>query len=88
VANVIVSNVPGPKEALYWGDNRLSAFYSVGPLTEGVGINFTAYSYGDRFNVSVLTDPRMVPDPWHLLDLFDASLEDLRKATPQGTSES
>ncbi len=80
-SNVVASNVAGPREPLYAGSGEISAFFSVGPLIEGIGINFTAYSYCDRFNVSVLTDPRMVPDPWHIVELLQTSLADLQKAT-------
>jgi WS/DGAT/MGAT family acyltransferase len=79
--NVIVSNVKGPTQQLYWGESGLADFFSVGPLTEGVAVNFTAYSYRDHFNVSLLTDPRMLPDPWHLLELAKLSLDELRSAS-------
>lgn len=79
VANINVANVRGPSARLYWGDNRLASFFSVGPVVEGSGVNFTAYSYMDQFNVALLTDSRMVPDPWHLLHLLEESLEELRR---------
>ena len=41
-SNVVVSNVKGPTEALYWGGIELTDFFSVGPLTDGIGVNFTA----------------------------------------------
>jgi WS/DGAT/MGAT family acyltransferase len=84
MANVNVSNVRGPSERLYWGDNGLASFYSVGPVLEGAGVNFTAYSYVDQFNVSILTDSRMLPDPWYLLDLLKESLEELRGIPASG----
>ena len=87
ISNVVVSNVAGPQEPLYIGNGQLSAFFSIGPLVEGMGINVTAYSYCDRFNVSVLTDPRMVSDPWHLVELLQSSLEELRKTILGRTSD-
>jgi diacylglycerol O-acyltransferase len=52
--NVVVSNVPGPREPLYAGGARLDELYSVGPVLEGIGLNITAWSYLDRLSIGVL----------------------------------
>jgi WS/DGAT/MGAT family acyltransferase len=64
--NLIVSNVIGPRERLSIAGAELVAIQSVGPLLEGVGLNVTAWSYGDRLQVSVLTCADTVPDPHEL----------------------
>lgn len=52
--NLVVSNVPGPKEPLYVAGARLTGIWSVGPILEGVGLNVTVWSYQDRIHVGVL----------------------------------
>ena len=53
-ANLVVSNVPGPHEPLYWNGALLVEFYSVGPLSEGIGLNLTVWSYCDRIYCALL----------------------------------
>jgi hypothetical protein len=79
-ANVIVSNVPGPREPLYLDQDRLGAFYSIGQVFEGTGLNVTVWSYTDQLNLSVLACRELVPDVWRLVDLFEVSLNELLEA--------
>ncbi len=60
--NVIVSNVPGPREEATVAGARLTDLFSVGPILEGMGLNITAWSYVDRMNFSLLSCPELVPD--------------------------
>jgi diacylglycerol O-acyltransferase len=52
--NLVVSNVPGPREPLYIAGGRLDGIWSVGPILEGIGLNVTVWSYLDRIHVGVL----------------------------------
>ena len=79
-ANVIVSNVPGPRQPLYLDEDRLGAFYSIGQVFEGTGLNVTVWSYTDQLNLSVLACRELVPDVWRLVDLFETSLNELLEA--------
>ena len=62
-ANLVVSNVPGPRKPLYWNGARLVELYSVGPLSEGIGLNLTVWSYCDRMYCALLACPEQIPDP-------------------------
>lgn len=75
--NVIVSNVPGPREPVSIGGARLSDLFSVGPLIEGVGLNVTVWSYVDRMNFSLLACPDLLPDVEVLASYFPAALAEL-----------
>lgn len=59
---------------------RVRSFFSVGPLTEGVGLNVTAWSYVDQLNVCMLGCREAAPDLWDLADLVRDSVEELAKA--------
>jgi diacylglycerol O-acyltransferase len=84
-ANLTISNVPGPKEPLYYGKSRLEGFYSVGPVLEGIGLNVTVWSYVDRLAVGVIACRDAVPDAWEIVDAIRASLEELVKVAATAT---
>jgi WS/DGAT/MGAT family acyltransferase len=86
--NLIVSCVPGPREALRWSGGRLESIFSVGPIIEGAGLNVTAWSYVDRLNVGVLSCPRRVPDPHAIADRLADELDLLHAAGTSQTSMS
>lgn len=75
--NVIVSNVPGPREPLYLGRWQVARWFSTGQLSHGATVNFTVWSYGTQFNLCVLADAAVVPDAWELVRGFRASLDEL-----------
>jgi diacylglycerol O-acyltransferase len=79
--NLVLSNVPGPRQRLHVGQAVLEAIYSVGPILEGIGLNITAWSYVEALHVSVLGCPASVPDPWLITDALHQSLSDLTRAS-------
>ena len=58
--NLVVSNVPGPREHVHVAGATIAEFYSVGPLVAGSGLNITVWSYADQLNISVLADAATV----------------------------
>ena len=76
--NVVLSNVAGPRERIFFGPIQLESLYSVGPILEGIGLNITAWSYEDDLGVSVLGCPASLPDPWLIVDELHAALDELR----------
>jgi diacylglycerol O-acyltransferase len=75
--NAIVSNVPGPRERVKIAGAQLADLFSVGPLTEGIGLNITVWSYVDRMNFSLLACPDLLPDVEVLAAFFPAALAEL-----------
>lgn len=68
--NLIISNVPGPREALYCAGARVRQIYPFGPLLLGSGINFTVISAMGRLHVGALACRRMMPDVSLLTNAF------------------
>jgi diacylglycerol O-acyltransferase len=66
--NVPISNVPGPREFGRIAGAPLAELYSVGPLTFGVGVNITVWSYVDQLNISVLADDATFGHPHEVTD--------------------
>jgi len=79
--NLIVSNVRGPRGDLYVGGARLAELYSVGPLLEGLGLNVTAWSFGDSLGVAVLADRAALPEASALTDRLQPALESVLAAS-------
>lgn len=75
--NVVISNVPGPSEALYYNGAELQANYPVSLLFNGQGINITLTSYQDRIDVGIIACRDTVPRVQRLLDYFEAALAEL-----------
>jgi diacylglycerol O-acyltransferase / wax synthase len=66
--NVVISNVPGPRQPLYAAGAQLLHYYPVSVITEGQGLNITVQSYLDTLDFGLVCCPELVPDPDFLLD--------------------
>ncbi len=80
MSNLIVSNVRGPADPLFYDGARMTAFYSVGPLLEGVGLNVTTWSYAAQLEVGMVACRDAVPDLWELAHELGRAFEALRTA--------
>ena len=79
--NVVISNVPGPREPLYFAGAKLDAYFPVSTISDGVGLNITVHSYEDRLDFGLISDRDLVPDLWHLVDLHIAEIANLFEAS-------
>ena len=55
---------------------------SMGPILEGIGLNFTVWSYCDELYVGAVSCPQLVPDLRRVVDMLDGALDDLETAAP------
>lgn len=78
--NVIVSNVPGPRVPLFSDGARVVSIRSIGPLTRQQGVNFTAWSYLDDFNITIQACRKEASDLGRMADAFAPELKDLLEA--------
>jgi diacylglycerol O-acyltransferase len=78
--NVPISNVPGPRQFGRIAGAPLAQIYSVGPLTFGVGVNITVWSYVDQLNISVLADDATFADPHEVTDAMVEAFSLIRQA--------
>lgn len=62
VGNVLISNVPGPKNALYLKGAKLRECYPLSVLPPGISLNITLYSYLDQINVGLIACRTSLPD--------------------------
>jgi WS/DGAT/MGAT family acyltransferase len=79
--NVVISNVPGPRESLYFAGCRLDNYIPVSTISNGVGLNITVHSYEDKLDFGLVADRDLVPDLWDLVDLHVEEIERLFEAS-------
>jgi diacylglycerol O-acyltransferase / wax synthase len=78
--NLVISNVPGPRQPLYFAGAKLENYIPVSMVTEGMGLNITVHSYVDRIDFGLVSGRDVVPDLWDLVDLHIAEIGVLFKA--------
>lgn len=61
-ANVIISNVPGPRTPQYLAGARVLANYPVSTIVDGMALNITLFSYLDSLDIGITVDSEQVPD--------------------------
>lgn len=54
IANILVSNIPGPRKTMYFNDCKVLAIYPISTITPGGGINFTLMTYDEIVNVGIV----------------------------------
>ena len=67
--NLVISNVPGPRQPLYFAGAQLCHQFPVSIVTDGQGLNITVMSYLDRLDLGFIADRELVPDVWDLADM-------------------
>lgn len=78
LANLIVSNVPGPQIPLYLNGIRVLASYPVSVLTELSGsLNITVMSYDGHLDFGILACPDAVPDVGDIARHLEHALTEL-----------
>jgi WS/DGAT/MGAT family acyltransferase len=75
IANILVSNMPGPPDVMYFKDSQLLAFYPISTITPGGGVNFTMVTYNGQANIGLVCCNNNIdslePLAAYCLDAFD-----------------
>ena len=74
-ANLVISNVPGPRQPLYAAGAKLRHYYPVSTIVDGQGLNITVQSYLDVLDFGLVACRDLVPDVGRLADLIVEDLE-------------
>jgi len=54
IANLLISNIPGPRKSMYFADSKLLAIYPISTITPGGGVNVTLMTYDDTVNIGIV----------------------------------
>jgi diacylglycerol O-acyltransferase len=79
--NVVISNVPGPREPLYWNGARLVGMYPVSIVVDRMALNITLTSFDDSLEFGLIACRRTLPSMQRLLNYIERSITDLEQAT-------
>lgn len=55
IANILISNVPGPTDLRYLKDSKLLSMYPISTMTPGGGVNITLITYAGVANVGLVS---------------------------------
>jgi WS/DGAT/MGAT family acyltransferase len=84
IANVVVSNVPGPQVPLFAAGARMRTYWPMSIAEHGVGLNLTVMSYAGAVGFGFTTAKNAVPDARVLTRALQAAYDELlANALPQ-----
>ncbi len=78
--NIVISNVPGPSEPLYYAGARLDGSYPLSNIPDGQALNITLVNNAGNLDFGLVGCRRSVPHLQRLLAHLESSLKDLEQA--------
>jgi WS/DGAT/MGAT family acyltransferase len=78
LANVAISNVPGPQVPLYLAGARMLTNYPASVIVHGIALNITVQSYDQSLDFGLMADAKAMPDVRLLADAIAAAVDDVR----------
>ena len=79
LGNILISNVPGPKQTLYLKDSRLDALYPISTITPGGGVNITFLTYADTANIGLVCCDKDIKTLEPMAEYFQEAFELLKR---------
>jgi WS/DGAT/MGAT family acyltransferase len=76
-ATAVMTNVPGPREKLYFAGARVDEQMFWVPQSGNIGMGVSILSYGGGVQFGLITDRELVPDPEAITDRFGEEFEKL-----------
>lgn len=77
--NLVISNVPGPREPLYWNGAKLEALYPASVVFDGQALNITLTSYLDKLEVGIVACRNTLPKVQSLLMLIEQEIQNYER---------
>ena len=77
VANLVISNVPGPPVPLYLAGARLVSNFPTSIVVHGLALNITVQSYDQQMDFGMMADAQAMPDVRSLADALRVAFDDL-----------
>jgi diacylglycerol O-acyltransferase len=84
--NLVISNVPGSREPLYWNGARLDGNYPLSIALDGQAMNITLSNNADNLDFGLVGCRRSVPSLQRILGHLEDSLAGLEQAVGTGTA--
>jgi WS/DGAT/MGAT family acyltransferase len=80
-ASAVVTNVPGPREQVYFAGAPVQGVLVWAPCSGSIGMTVSIFSYQGEVTVGFMTDTGLVADPHPLVDAFNSELRALCRGT-------
>jgi len=77
-ANVTISNVPGPRQPLYFGQAKMEASFPLSVLIDGQSLNITVVSYCDSIDFGLMACRDTIADVEKIADYIDDALDGIK----------
>ena len=84
VANLVISNVPGPPVPLYMAGAKMLTNYPTSIVVHGLALNITVQSYDRSLDFGFMADGQALPDVRELADPIVIAFDDLRALARPG----
>lgn len=81
LANVVISNVPGPREPLYLAGARMTSYWPLSIVEHGIGLNITVMSYAGDLGFGFTAAQAAVADAGELSAALLEALDELVAAS-------
>ena len=81
--SLVMTNVPGPKEKLYFAGKRIEKLMFWVPQSGRMGIGISIMSYAGEILIGVITDEGLVPDPGKIVNYFHTDFEEMKTMVEQ-----
>jgi WS/DGAT/MGAT family acyltransferase len=80
LANLVATNVPGPRETRWLAGRRVEALYPIVPITDGIGLGLAVFPYDGWLHVGLNADADAVPDLDKLRHGIEVAFERLARS--------
>ena len=87
IANVAISNVPGPQFPLYLAGAKMATYYPVSIPAHGIALNMTVESYNGSLDFGLTACRRAVPDVREIADHLRGALDELKGVVLSASAE-
>jgi diacylglycerol O-acyltransferase / wax synthase len=86
LANLVISNVPGPSVPLYLAGAKMLTYYPLSIVVHGIALNITVQSYNGRIDFGLLSCARAVPDLERISDSIMSAYNELLALAQSSTA--
>ncbi len=86
--STVISNVPGPRQPLYWNGASLDGIYPASIVMDGFAVNITLVSYSNSLDFGIIACRRSLPQIQRLIDHLEDALQELEEVAGIHTKKS
>jgi WS/DGAT/MGAT family acyltransferase len=84
--SLVISNVPGSRQPMYWNGAKVEGIYPANILINGIALNITLVTYDDQVDFGITACRRSLPQAQRLIDYMEDSLVELEQAAGELSS--